>query len=419
MSKTFASLAVRNYRWFISGAMVSNIGTWMSRTTQDWLVLTELTEHSAGALGIITGLQFLPILLLAPLAGAWVDRLERRRVLIITQLMMVANSLALCLLVAFDVAELWHVAVLALLQGTTVAADNPARQVFVNEMVSRELVPNAVGLNSMSFNSARLIGPAVAGVIIGVWGIAPSLAVSTLSFFGVLVGLVAIRSQELVDLGERPARSRVRDGLAYLRGRPDLLLVFGVVFMLGTFGLNFQLTLAVMATRVYHKGPEEYGLLGSLMALGTLSGALLAARRGTPRLRVLLGGLAAFSVACAAAALAPSYWVFAVVLVPCGLFAITVLTTATSLVQLATTAELRGRVMALYIAVLVGGTPLGAPIIGWVGDTLGPRWTLLIGAIPCLLTVFAATGFLMVHRGLRARLQGWPPQLKIWQDEGN
>ncbi|MCC2592098.1 MFS transporter [Tessaracoccus sp. OS52] len=416
MSKTFASLAVPNYRWFAAGALVSNVGTWMGRTAQDWLVLTELTDGSASALGIITGLQFLPLPFLAPYAGLIADRVSKKRLLIVTQVLMAVTGLTLWLLVATDVAVLWHAYLLAFLQGVVVSFDNPARQAFVNELVGPGLVANAVGLNSASFNAARLLGPAVAGLVIGGWGVAPALLVNSLSFVGVLMGLLMIRDDQLLLNPKSKNRGTVREGVAYVRSRPDLLLIFVIVFMLGTFGMNFQITIALMATQVYDKGAEEYGLLGSLMAVGTLAGALLSARRGRPRLRILLGALGLFSLFCLLAGLAPSYTLFGLALIPCGLFALTVMTTANSTVQLSTAPEFRGRVMALYMAIFMGGTPLGAPVVGWVGDVLGPRWTLLVGALACGLTFLGVGLFLVTYRGLRARLRlRWPLRLDVYK----
>ncbi len=416
MSRMFASLRIYNYRCFAAGALASNVGTWMARTAQDWLVLTELTDYSSTALGLVTGLQFLPIPLLAPYAGAITDRMNKVRLLKFTQAALALNALALFILVASGTAQLWHVYVLAVLQGIAVSFDNPARQSFVNELVPHELVANAVGLNSASFNGARLIGPAVAGIVIGLWGVAPALAINSASFGAVLLSLFLIRPADLLLAPLRKGRGTVGEGLAYVRARPDLLLIFGIIFMLGTFGMNFQITMALMATKVYGKGAEEFGLLGSFMAVGTLAGALLAARRGTPRLRVLLGGLGAFSVVCFFAGLAPSYTLFALLLIPCGFFALTVMTTANSTVQLSTQPEFRGRVMALYTAIFLGGTPLGAPIIGWVGDAFGPRWTLLAGAIACALTFLAVGWFMLFRRKLRARLRlRWPLRLEVWR----
>ncbi len=263
----FSSFALFNYRAFFLGGLVSNVGTWMARVAQDWLVLTVLTNNSASSLGLVTGLQFLPVALLAPSAGAIADRFPKRVILVATQLALGLNSLILWLLVATGTAQLWHVYVLAVTMGIITALDNPTRQAFVSELVPKSLLPNAVGLNSASFNGARLIGPGVAGLIIGFWGIAPALLINAISFVAVIGGLLAMRSTELHPAALRKGRGAVREGLAYVRSRPDIMLVLLIVFMLGTFGMNFQITNALMATRVFGKGAQEYGLLGSILSL--------------------------------------------------------------------------------------------------------------------------------------------------------
>jgi MFS family permease len=250
VSPTFSSLSVRNYRIYASGAFVSNIGTWMGRVAQDWLVLTELTNHSSSALGIVTGLQFLPFLVLAPWAGMIADRYPKRVILAITQSALLLSALALGLLVVTDTAQLWMVYAIALLTGVATAVDNPARQTFVSEMVPRTQLANAVSLNSASFNAGRLIGPGVAGLTIAVFGTGWTLLLNTLTFVAVLVALGLIRRTEL-----RPApvlsrgKGAIREGVAYVRGRPDIQLVMLLVFVLGTFGMNFQITTALMATQ--------------------------------------------------------------------------------------------------------------------------------------------------------------------------
>ena len=281
MSPTFTSLSVRNYRIYASGAFISNIGTWMGRVAQDWLVLTELTHHSSTALGIVTGLQFLPFLLLAPWAGMIADRYPKRAILAVTQTALALSSLALGLLVVAGSAQLWMVYVIALFTGLATAVDNPARQTFVSEMVPREHLANAVSLNSASFNGGRLIGPGVAGLTIAAFGTGWTLLLNTGTFVAVLVALALIRGREL-----RPApmlrrgKGAIKEGVRYVKTRPDIQLVMALVFVLGTFGMNFQITTALMATREFGKGPQEYGLLGSIMAIGSLSAALLSARRG-------------------------------------------------------------------------------------------------------------------------------------------
>ncbi|QNF94606.1 MFS transporter [Janibacter sp. YB324] len=400
MSPTFASLSIRNYRIYALGAIVSNVGTWMGRVAQDWVVLTELTDHSASALGIVTGLQFLPMLLLAPWTGAVVDRFPKRSLLLLTQAVLGLTALVGGVLVVTGAAQLWHFYLLALMTGVATAFDNPARQTFVSEMVPRERLSNAVALNSASFNLGRLIGPAVAGLVIAGIGSGQALLLNSLSFVTVIVALLALRASELTPARRVTGRGSAREGLRYVRGRPDIILVMVLIFVLGTFGMNFQITIALMATQVFGRGAEGYGLLGSIMAVGSLSAALLAARRSEPRLRVLLLSLVGFTFAAAGAAIAPTYASFAVALAACGLTALTAMTTANAMVQMRTDPMMRGRVMALYMAIFFGGTPLGAPIIGWVGDVLGPRWTIGIGAAAVGITLVGVSIWLGRHENV-------------------
>lgn len=412
--KTFASLQHYNYRLFFLGGLASNTGTWMGRVAQDWLVLTQLTAHDATALGIVTALQFAPVVLLAPLAGAITDRFVKRRILIGTQIGLAVTSLLLAVLVVGGWATLWQVYVIALLQGAVTALDNPARQAFVSEMVPPERLSNAVGLNATSFNSARLIGPGIAGLLIAAIGTGWTLAVNTVSFAAVVLALMAMRPNELTPAPRAKGRGGVREGLAYVRRRPDIQLIMFIVFMLGTFGMNFQITIALMATTVYGKGAEQYGALGSVMAIGSLAAALLAARRARPRLRVLLAALAGFTVSAVAASIAPSYLTFAIALVPCGLFAITALNTANATVQLSVSPVMRGRVMALYMAIFMGGTPVGAPLVGWIGGAFGARWTIAIGAIAVGAALVGAMVYLMRVNEVEVHIERSPrPHLEV------
>ena len=418
MSPTFASLKIYNYRVYAAGALVSNTGTWMGRVAQDWLVLTELTPHSSVALGIVTGLQFAPIVLLAPMAGVITDRFPKRRILIVTQSALALTSLLTGVLVVTGAVQLWHIYLLAFAQGVATALDNPARQTFVSEMVPRQSLSNAVGLNSASFNAARLIGPGVAGLVIATVGTGPAFFVNTLSFVAVLFALWRMRTGELTPGPRLRGKGQLREGIRYVRGRPDIVLIMALVFVLGTFGMNFQMTTALMATAVFGKGAGGYGLLGSIMAVGSLSAALLSARRPNPRLRILMVALASFVVASAAAALAPSYIWFAVLLIPVGLTALTVLTTANSMIQLSVDPAMRGRVMALYMAVFMGGTPLASPLIGWIGSAWGPRWTILVGSITTGLAVLAATMYLVRSENVRLRYhREQRPRLSVTRGE--
>ena len=390
MSPTFRALAHRNYRLYWSGGFVSNIGTWMQRVAQDWLVLL-LTGNSGTALGITTGLQFLPILLLSPFAGAVADRLPKKRLLRIAQVMMAAPAVALGVLAVTGLAQPWHVYLIALLFGVGTAFEAPVRQSFVSELVSAEDLPNAVGLNAVSFNLGRIVGPAVAGLTIALFGSGVEatgvvILINAVSYVPVFFALGRLRDLPFdpdADTSRRPGM--VKDGMRYVRSRPDLLLVLGVMFFVGTFGLNFQLTSALMATEVYAKGAGEYGVLGSTMAMGSIVGSLLAARRLSVRLRLVVLAALAFGVAEIVIATMPSYGAFVLLTPLVGITAMTTITAANTVMQLTVPAELRGRVMALYLVVFMGGTPLGSPIVGWVGETYGARWSLVGGGVMSIL----------------------------------
>ena len=406
-SATFASLQVHNYRLYAAGGLVSNAGTWMGRVAQDWLVLTELTDDSSTALGMATGLQFAPFLVLAPWTGMVADRFPKRRILVTTQTTLAVTALLLGILTVSGVVQLWQVYALAFVQGLAQAIDNPARQAFVTEVVGPGHLANAVALNSASFNAGRLIGPGAAGLIIAAYGTGAAMLVNSLSFLLLLFALLTMRADDLQPAPLARGRGRIREGLVYVRGRTDIKVILVLVFVLGTFGMNFQITTALMATRAFGKGPTEFGLLGSVMAVGSLSAALLSARRARPRLRVLLVALAGFTVASGLAALAPTYEWFAVALVPCGLAALTAGTTANALVQLSVDPSVRGRVMALYMAIFMGGTPIGAPLIGRLGDLAGPRWTIGVGTIAVGLSVVVVGGWLVRRENGRMKIRLW------------
>lgn len=400
----FAALRVRNYRLFATGSLISNVGTWMQRVAQDWLVLT--LTGSAGALGITTGLQFLPILLFSPFAGVLADRFSKRSVLMVTQLAMAATAAILGVLAITGAVATWHVYVLAFVFGAGAAFDAPARQAFVNEMIGRAALTNAVALNSATFHLARMVGPAIAGGVIaglgsGVGATGWVIMLNAVSYFAVLVSLKRMRTEELRPGPLVPrGKGQLRAGVAYVRSRPDIMLVMGVVFSAGTFGLNFQMTTALMATKVYDKGAGEYGLLGSIVAVGSLAGALLAARRTTSRQRlVVLAGIG-FGVITMIAGLMPSYLTFALILPLCGFAALTLVTAANAFVQMAVDTSMRGRVMALYMAVFMGGTPVGAPVLGWVADHAGARWTLVGGGALTALGTVVAVLVSARHQGL-------------------
>lgn len=405
MSPTFRALEIRNYRLYASGAFVSNIGTWMGAVAQNWLVLTELTDYSSQALGLVVGLQFAPFLLLAPFTGMIADRFPKRRILLTTQSVMGVLMSLTAVLVFTETIELWMMFVLAALLGSTMAIDNPARQTIVSEMVPKDTLANAVALNSASFNAGRLIGPAVAGVTIAQWGTGVAFLLNGLSFLAVIGCLAVLRPAEMRPTPLARGRGAIREGLAYVRRRRDIQLVLLLVFVFGTFGMNFQITTALMATTVFDKGPTEFGILGSVIAIGSLTGALMSARRGTARLRTLLLALVGFTAASTASALAPSYATFAVTLVAVGYAALTALTTANAMVQTRVDPLVRGRVMALYMAIFMGGTPVGAPIIGWIGDTFGARWTIAVGPIAVGLVLLGVTAYLARSENVRVSFE--------------
>ena len=386
---------------------MSNTGTWMQRVAQDWLVLELAVGSGATALGITTGLQFLPFLLLTPVAGLVADRMPKHRLLQLTNLGMALPAAVLGLLAVTGSAEVWHVYVLAFILGSASAFDAPARQSFVSEIVDPVDLTNAVGLNSASFNAARLVGPGLAGVLIAAFGggavatgwVILLNAVSYAAPIWSLRHLDASRIDAAAPLNRGPGA--IREGVAYVRARPDLLLVLSLVFFAGTFGLNFQITSALMATEVFGKGPEEFGLLGTFLAVGSLTGALLAARRSNVRHRLVVGAALAFGVTVVLAGLMPSYLTFALLAPVTGLTALTFITAANTYMQLHTDAGVRGRVMALYMMIFMGGTPVGAPIIGWIGEEYGARWTLLGGG---LLTIAGVAVSALVYLRLdRAR----------------
>ncbi len=416
MSRTFSSLKVANYRRYAIGSLVSNIGTWMQRVAQDWLVL-QLTHGSGSALGITTGLQFLPMLLFGLWGGVASDRFAKRRLLVLTQSLMGMLSLVLGLLDLSGTVRVWQVYVLAFLLGSVTAVDNPARQSFVVEMVGRSEVTNAVGLNSASFNGARVVGPALAGFLIVLVGTGPLFLLNAASFAAVLVALWRMDPTTLRSAPRaRRSPGQLREGLRYVANRPDLVAILTVVGFVGTFGLNFQMTTALMATQVFGRGAGAYGMLGSIMAVGSLAGALLGARRQRPRLRLLLGSAIAFGALEIVSGLMPGYFWFALSLVPVGVSSLTFITAANSTMQLAVDPKMRGRVMALYMMIFMGGTPLGAPLVGWLAEVAGARWSLLSGGIVSLVAAVGAGLVLARVKGLRLRARLRPrPRLVVME----
>ncbi|WP_062305683.1 MFS transporter [Demequina subtropica] len=414
MSQTFASLRFFNYRLWFAGALVSNIGTWMQRVAQDWLVLTVLSANSGFAVGITTALQFLPFLLLSAWAGVVADRMDHRKLLVITQLGQGVLSLALGAMTLLGHVELWHVYVFALLLGIVSAFDGPARQTFVSDLVPPASLPNAVGLNSASFNAARLIGPGLAGLLIAVIGSGWVFVLNAVSYAATIIALAVMRGGELQHQERvRRGRGQLREGVRYVRRRPDIVVILVVVGVVSAVGLNFQMTSALMAANAFDKGAGAYGLVGSVTAIGSLGGALLAARRKRPRLRLVVGAAFAFGVSATLMALSPTYEVYLVTCVPVGFTALTMLTSANATVQTTTSPRMRGRVMALYMMVLMGATPIGSPAVGWIGEHAGPRWSIGVGAVGALAVSLGAAAWVVRDSRLTVSYQLSRPFVRV------
>jgi MFS family permease len=381
---------------------VSNTGSWMQRVAQDWLVL-ELTHNSGTALGITTGLQFLPML--ASMWGGMIaDRYPKRRILIGTQTVMGGLALILGVLALAGAVRIWEVYLLAFALGVVTVVDNPTRQAFAVEMVGKDSVANAVALNSAVFNLARIAGPAVAGLVIGAVGTPIAFLVNAASYAAVILGLKLMRPEELHQVEHaRRSPGQLREALDYVRARPQLWMTMVLIFFVATFGMNFQVTNALMSRAVFHTGAGSFGLASTMFALGALGGALLAARRGRPTLRLLFATSLAFSVMEICTGLMPDYWTFLLALIPTGLTLLTLTTSANSSMQLGTTAEMRGRVMGLYMLVLLGGAPLGSPLVGWVAEEFGPRMSQISGGVISAVATVAVGLLLARRRGVQVR----------------
>ncbi|WP_375385355.1 MFS transporter [uncultured Microbacterium sp.] len=380
----FRSLSLFNYRvWFV-GALISNIGGWMQSTAQDWVVLTELTDHDATAMGVTMALQFGPPLILVGVTGWVADRFDRRKLLMVTQSSLMLLAVTVGVLLLTHVLTLPLMWVFALAFGVVTAFDAPARQAFVSDVVARDNASNAVALNAASFNAARLIGPAVGGVMIVLVGTGWMFLVNAATFFAMLIALWVIRADELVPRVHTHGAARLADGFRYVSKRPDLIVTFVMVFLLGAFGMNFPIFASTMALE-FGQNADGYGLLSSVLAVGSLAGALLSARRDRARMRVVVYAAGGFGVVSLISSFMPLYALYAVTLVLVGFCTVTMLTTANGYVQTTTDPALRGRVLALYMAVIMGATPIGAPIAGWVATTLGPRAAIQVGAAAGLL----------------------------------
>ncbi|MEV7325896.1 MFS transporter [Streptomyces sp. NPDC093970] len=387
------ALAVRNFRRYLLAQLVSNIGTWMQRAAQDLLVL-HTTGDSGAAVGTVTALQFLPQTLLGLSGGVLADRYPKRRTLLLTQTAMAAQSLLLGLLTMTGAVNLPSLYALALALGTATAVDGPARNAFVCELVSRERMAGAVSLNAAQFNVARGIGPALAGLTIASLGTGPVFLLNAVSYLAVLHGLLTIRTDAPDALARaRPGRTRAREALRHIAATPELLLPISLVALVGTFGLNFQVTVSLVAITVFHTGAAGFGYLSAAYALGSLFGAICWAGHGKPPTgRRLISATIGFGALEVAQGLMPGYVSFLLLLFVTGCAAVTVTTTANTLVQLRADPALRGRVLSVYFLVLLGGTPVGAPLVGLVSDALGARFTLILGGAVSIVTALALAG---------------------------
>jgi MFS family permease len=409
-SRTFRSLGNRNYRLFTAGQVISNTGSWMQRVAQDWLVL-ELTHGSGTALGITTGLQFLPMLA-SPWGGVIADRYSKRTILMITQALMGGLAALLGILALTGAVRTWHVYLLALALGMVSAVDNPTRQAFAAEMVGKNAVANAIALNSAVFNLARIVGPAVAGLVISLAGTPTAFLINAASYGAVLAGLKLMRPAELHAAEPvRRAGGQLRESVGYVRARPELWIPLVCVFFVSTFGMNFQVTNALMSRQVFHTGAGAFGIASAMYALGALGGALLAARRVRTGPRLLLATAGAFGLLEVVTGLMPGFWSFLVMLVPTGLAVITFTTSANSATQLATSADMRGRVMGLYLLVFLGGAPLGSPMVGWIAEQFGPRMSMVFGGLISVAATAAAGIMLARRRGTPIRRYLRPAEL--------
>jgi MFS family permease len=398
----FRSLRNRNYRLFATGQVVSNSGTWMQRVAQDWLILS-LTHGSGTALGITTGLQFLPLLLFGLYGGVLADRFPKRRILMITQAVMGALALLLGVLALTGTAQVWHVYALAFMLGVATVVDNPTRQTFAVEMVGPNDLSNAIALNSAIFNTARIVGPAIAGVLIALIGTGPVFIVNAASFGAVLLGLYLMREDELHVRERVPrAKGQLREGLHYVRERRDLVMLLIIVFFVAAFGMNFQMTTALMSREVFHSGASSFGLASTMLAVGAVSGSLLAARRKRPRMRLMLISAAFFGVLEIVSGVMPSYFLFLVMLIPTGVALLTFNTTANAVMQLSVPAWMRGRVMGLYMLVFAGSSPIGAPLLGWLAEVFGPRSSLVIGGVVSVAAVMGVVAVMAPRSALEA-----------------
>lgn len=391
LSTTFRSLTVRNYRLFATGQLVKLVGVWMMFTAQDWLVL-DLSGNSPGALGTVTALQFLPVLLLTLYSGRLADRYDKRFLLIAANAAFAAVAIVFAILVASGAVVLWHVFLFAGLLGIANAVETPVRQAFVSELVELPLLPNALALSAATFNTARISGPALAGVALAVFDTGPVFLISTVLAVAPVFSYLRMRPADLYRSGSATKKdARILDGLTYVRRRPDLLLPIAVMAVIGMIGFNFPVTLAALAKINFHAGPSSFGLLTTTLAAGSLVGALAGSgRRARPGVYLVLGSALAFGLLEFAVGFAPNFAVAMIILLPTGFFSIFLAQAANHRVQMGVDAEYRGRVMALYVLVFLGTTPIGASLTGWWGERYGVPSSIWGAGLVCFVAAVAA-----------------------------
>ena len=420
MSRTFSSLSIRNYRHFFIGNVASNLGLWMTRTAQAWMVLEVLTHGDATALGWLTTAMFLPILLLTPLAGTLADKFPKRTIMLTAQGLLFVDIVILSTLTLTHHVQLWHVFVLALLDGVAGAFDGPSRQSIVTELVPVSEVSNAIGLNSTAWNTARLLGPGAAGLLIALIGTGPVFVLNACTYVVQVVALISLDRKLMV----RPPKVKAEKAgfitaVRYIRSRPMLMILFVIALAMGTFGFNQTITNPLMTTQAFGKGATEFGLLGSIMGIGSLFAALQVARRPRPRIRHVVSGLGVFALAMAISAQAPSFLIFALIQIPMGLAGVQVMTTANAIVQISVSPELRGRVMALWVAAVMGLTPIVSPIVGWVGSAYGARATVWFNAFWVIVAFIVSSLYLYLRGGVELHMSRGRPWVDVQPRTGN
>jgi MFS family permease len=383
-ARTFESLYVRNYRLFFSGQVISWTGTWVQWVAQGWLVL-RLT-HSGLGLGLVTALQWLPVLLFGAWAGVIADRFNKRHLLIFTNVTSALLSLTLGVVTVMGVVTLWFIIVIALLLGVVTALDNPTRQTFTFEMVGRERLTNAVSLNTATFTTARVLGPAVAGFLIGGVGIGPCFLVNAASFVPITLALFFMDKSKLVSTGmNERKKGQVREGLRYVMSEPMLRVILTMMAVVGTLEYNFQVILPVLAKETFSGNATTLGFLGAALGIGMFTGSMTNAAFGNASRKLLIGAGFTLGVMTIVMANAPSVLVAAFLMIPLGASSMAFLATINSTLQLSSSDAMRGRVMALYFVLFLGSTPIGAPIIGWLSESYSPRVALGVGGVATLL----------------------------------